>query len=109
MSEIKIDRSILDALANRLLNIDETKIAEGDILSVRKGNTKVALMDSLNRETADLGMNLWGAFNGVTHYTTHTKSSTDTYGNLLGGNMKFNTDALSFLTEVAERKGVALV
>ena len=109
MSEIKIDRSILDALANRLLNIDETKIAEGDILSVRMGNTKAALMDSLNKETADLGMNLWGAFNGVTHYTTHTKSSTDTYGNLLGGNMKFNTDALSFLTEVAESKGVALV
>ena len=109
MAEIKIDRSILDALANRLLNIDETKIAEGDILSVRKGNTKVALMDSLNRETADLGMNLWGAFNGVTHYTTHTKSSTDTYGNLLGGNMKFNSDALSFLTNVAESKGVVLV
>jgi hypothetical protein len=109
MSEIKIDRSILDALANRLLKIDETKIAEGDILSARMGNTKVALMDSLNKETADLGMNLWGAFNGVTHYTTHTKKSTDTYGNLLGGNMKFNSDALSFLTEVAESKGVALV
>jgi hypothetical protein len=109
MSEIKIDRGILDALANRLLNIDETKVAEGDILSVRKGNTKVAFMDSLNKETADLGMNLWGAFNGITHYTTHTKSSTDTYGNLLGGNMKFNSDGLSFLMEVAERKGVALV
>jgi len=109
MAEVKIDRSILDALANRLLKIDETKISEGDILSVRMGNTKAALMDSLNKETADLGMNLWGAFNGVTHYTTHTKSSTDTYGNLLGGNMKFNSDALSFLTDVAEKQGLVLV
>jgi hypothetical protein len=108
MSEIKIDRGILDALANRLLKIDETKIKEGDVLSSRMGNTKNALMDSLNKETADLGMTLWGAFNGVTHYTTHIKSSTDTYGNLLGGNMKFNTDAFSFLMEVAESKGFAL-
>lgn len=108
MADIKIDRGLLDSIANRLLKIDETKIGKEDLLSTRMANTKIALMESFNKETADLGMNLWGAFNGITHYTTHSKSSTDTYGNLLGGNYKFNQDGLKFLFEVAESKGVVL-
>jgi hypothetical protein len=108
MSEIKIDRSILDALANRLLNIDEKKIKEGDILSSVTARNKISLMDSLNKETSDLGMNLWGVFNGITHYTTHSKTSTDTYGNLLGGNMKFNQQGLDLCVEVAQKQGIIL-
>ncbi len=108
MSEIKIDRSILDALANRLLNIDEKKIKEGDILSSVTARNKISLMDSLNKETSDLGMNLWGVFNGITHYTTHSKTSTDTYGNLLGGNMKFNQQGLDLCMEVAQKQGIIL-
>jgi len=108
MSEIKIDRSILDALANRLLNIDEKKIKEGDILSSVTARNKISLMDSLNKETSDLGMNLWGVFNGITHYTTHSKTSPDTYGNLLGGNMKFNQQGLDLCMEVAQKQGIIL-
>lgn len=108
MSEIKIDRGILDALANRLLNIDETKVKEGDILKPVTARNKISLMESFEKETSDLGMNLWGAFNGITHYTTHSKTSTDTYGNLLGGNMKFNEQGFALCMQVAEKKGVVL-
>lgn len=109
MSQIKIDAKILDSLANRLLNIDETKMKEGDILHPVTGRNKANLMDSLLKETSDLGMNLFGAFNGITHYTTHTKKSTDAYGNLLGGNMKFNEQGLLICSEIAEEKGMVLI
>ena len=109
MSQIKIDAKILDSLANRLLNIDETKMKEGDILHPVTGRNKANLMDSLIKETSDLGMTLFGAFNGITHYSTHTKKSTDAYGNILGGNMKFNEQGLLICSEIAEEKGVILI
>ena len=109
MSQIKIDAKILDSLANRLLNINETKMKEGDILHPVTGRNKANLMDSLIKETSDLGMTLFGAFNGITHYSTHTKKSTDAYGNILGGNMKFNEQGLLICSEIAEEKGVILI
>ena len=109
MSQIKIDAKILDSLANRLLNIDETKMKEGDILHPVTGRNKANLMDSLLKETSDLGMTLFGAFNGITHYSTHTKKSTDAYGNILGGNMKFNEQGLLICSQIAEEKGMVLI
>jgi len=109
MSQIKIDAKILDSLANRLLKIDETKMKEGDILHPVTGRNKANLMDSLLKETSDLGMTLFGAFNGITHYCTHTKKSTDAYGNILGGNMKFNEQGLLICSEIAEEKGMILI
>jgi len=109
MSQIKIDAKILDSLANRLLKIDETKMKEGDILHPVTGRNKANLMDSLLKETSDLGMTLFGAFNGITHYSTHTKKSTDAYGNILGGNMKFNEQGLLICSEIAEEKGMVLI
>jgi hypothetical protein len=54
-------------------------------------------------------MTLFGAFNGITHYSTHTKKSTDAYGNILGGNMKFNEQGLLICNEIAQEKGFVLV
>jgi hypothetical protein len=109
MDTIKIDSKILDSLANRLLNIDETKMKEGDILHPVTGRNKEALMNSFIKETSDLGMTLFGAFNGITHYSTHVKKSTDAYGNLLGGNMKFNEQGLAICIDIAKEKGLVLV
>jgi hypothetical protein len=109
MDTIKIDLKILDSLANRLLNIDETKMKEGDILHPVTGRNKEALMNSFIKETSDLGMTLFGAFNGITHYSTHVKKSTDAYGNLLGGNMKFNEQGLAICNDIAKEQGIVLV
>jgi len=100
LSEIEIDHSILDALANRLLNIDE-KLLKENILPSSTGRRKADLMESFTRETNDLGMNLFGAFNGITHFTTHKKFSTDAYGNILGGNMKITDDGFRLVNEYA--------
>lgn len=109
MDTITIDAKILDSLANRLLNIDEKAVTEGELLHPVTGRNKEALMTSLFKETNELGLTLFGAFNGVTHYTTHTKKSTDAYGNILGGNMKFNEQALLICNEIAQEKGLVLV
>lgn len=109
MSTIKIDSKILDSLANRLLNIDETMIKENDYLHPVTGRNKEALMNSLFKETGELGMNLFGAFNGITHYSTHKKKSTDAYGNILGGNMKFNQQGLAICNDIAKEQGLVLV
>ena len=101
LSEIKIDAKILDSLANRLLNIDEKAIAKDELLPTATVNRKGELMNSLIIETKDLGMNLFGAFNGMTHYTTHVKKSTDIYGNLLGGNQKFTDDGFKVIQKMA--------
>jgi hypothetical protein len=58
-------------------------------------------MESFTRETNDLGMNLFGAFNGITHFTTHKKFSTDAYGNILGGNQKITDDGFRLVNELA--------
>jgi len=100
LSEIEIDHTILDAIANRLLNIDE-KILKGELLPSSTGRRKADLMESFTKETSDLGMNLFGAFNGVTHFTTHKKFSTDAYGNILGGNQKITDDAFKICNEYA--------
>jgi hypothetical protein len=100
LSEIQIDQAILDSLANRLLNIDE-KLLKENILPSSTGKRKADLMESFTRETNDLGMNLFGAFNGVTHFTTHKKFSTDAYGNILGGNQKITDDAFKLVNEYA--------
>lgn len=100
LSEIKIDQTILDAIANRLLNIDE-KMLKGELLPPSTGKRKADLMESFTKETSDLGMNLFGAFNGVTHFTTHKKFSTDAYGNILGGNQKITDDAFKICNEYA--------
>ena len=100
LSEIKIDEKILDGLANRLLNIDE-KLLKENILPTSTGRRKADLMESFTRETNDLGMNLFGAFNGVTHFTTHKKFSTDAYGNILGGNQKITDDAFKMINDLA--------
>jgi hypothetical protein len=100
LSEIEIDHKILDAIANRLLNIDE-KLLKGELLPSSTGRRKADLMESFTKETSDLGMNLFGAFNGVTHFTTHKKFSTDAYGNILGGNQKITDDAFKICNEYA--------
>jgi hypothetical protein len=100
LSEIKIDEKILDGLANRLLNIDE-KLLKDNILPSSTGRRKADLMESFTKETNDLGMNLFGAFNGITHFTTHKKFSTDAYGNILGGNQKITDDAFKLINDLA--------
>ena len=102
LREIEIDHTILSALANRLLGLDE-KIDLGKV----KRDAQSALMASMVKETNDLGMNLFGFWNGATHFTTHDskkQTNEDVFGNMLGVNATFNAKALDIATEFAVKE-----
>lgn len=85
-AQVKISPALIEKATRYLLEIkQEDKLTQ---LSSRKQNQYLALTSSLQRETKDLGMNLWGLFNGVTHYTTHKlekkEAEKNVFGNVIG-------------------------
>lgn len=100
LREIKIDKKIIEALAIRLFEVENLL----DV-SPRKEEQIEDFFESVEQETADLGNNFWGLFNGVTHYTTHKASNrTPTLGNLWGTPGKMNQKALKFGEELLQAK-----
>ena len=106
MSNITVSESGILSLTDKMFDIDRDKIERGEEeLSTRKKNQLNDFQDSLDRELTDLGSNLWGVFNAVTHYTTHTRgqggathSDSNSHLNVVGSNANFNTKAKKILT-----------
>ena len=91
--EIKISRSVVRELVAELMEVeDATNISQ------RKKNQIDDLMDSIDTEMRDLGNNMWGLFNGVTHYTTHkvNPKNGNVMGNTFGKQGQFNNDVYEF-------------
>ena len=66
-------------------------------ISSRKENIKDRFLESINRETADLGNNLFGLFNGATHYTSHVLNQKNpVFGNPFGHANTLNRKALEY-------------
>jgi hypothetical protein len=106
MSNIQVSESGILSLTDKLFDIDREKIDSGEEeLSTRKQNQLNDFQDSLDTELSDLGSNLWGVFNAVTHYTTHTRGkngatyeASNSHLNVVGSNANFNTKAKRILT-----------
>jgi hypothetical protein len=96
-ADVHIDEEIKNALIARLVNMtDEEKLGNAE-LSSRKKNLILDIDHSILTECNALGDNLFGLFNGVTHYTTHTrKSKEEVFCNALGGGAKLNDTAFEF-------------
>jgi hypothetical protein len=89
-----------DEFANHVLGLES-----GEEISKRMENNKERLLESINRETSELGTNLFGLFNGVTHYTTHTlKQKSPIFGNPFGHAENLNRRAFEYCTEEATHK-----
>jgi hypothetical protein len=92
-SKVKIDHKIITALSERLFRMENGQ----EEVSARKANLLEEFNRSITQECADLGNNLHGLFNGVTHYTTHVqKTNEKVFGNIVGQAAKMNTRAFSF-------------
>jgi hypothetical protein len=66
-------------------------------MSTRKQNIVNDLWKSIDKETLALGDNLFGLFNGITHYATHIRQSKETtFGNALGSLARINNEAFAF-------------
>ena len=107
MSKVKIDTSIIESLTDRLFDVDREAITKEEIeLSTQKVNQIESFNDSIEGEMSDLGSNLWGYFNAVTHYTTHSRGSNgknyesnNSFGNVVGSNANFNKKADGIITK----------
>lgn len=99
MSKVKIDKGLITSLTDRLFDVDrKLLVKEGNDISSRKQNQLDGFKGSLEKEMTDLGSNLWGFFNAVTHYTTHVKGGeftdkNNSFGNVVGSNANFNKKA----------------
>lgn len=96
MINYKIDPHIKNLAIDYVLKISEEDRLDESI-STRKANQLEALNLSIWSEMSDLGHNLWGLFNGVTKYTTHTlKQKNPAFGNIFGTAADINNRAYNF-------------
>ena len=90
MAKIHVDKGLIESLTNRIFEVDHTQE-----LSTNKTNKIELFKNSIESEMTDLGSNMWGFFNAVTHYSTHTIKQKDaTFGNVFGTSAEFNKRAL---------------
>lgn len=100
--KIKIDKSIREALVQRLTNMSlEEKLGTAE-LSSRKKNIIEKINSSIDRECQDLGDNAFGLFNGITHYTTHFKptKNKDIWATPFGSVNDMNQTAFNYCNDL---------
>ena len=67
-----LTKQLADKMVNAVLGNDRSmSIAEQAKLSTRSINMMDTLYANIERETSEVGNNVWGLFNGLTRYTTH--------------------------------------
>lgn len=86
MQNTKISLSDKTNFMKYVLNVEELK-----------GRNFEKLEKSITRETAELGQNIFGLFNGGTYFSTHEKQQKNkVFGNVFGGAANFNKRAFNF-------------
>lgn len=95
--------TIYEAIAEVInIHVQET-------ISTRKKNLYQQATASIHRECFDLGKNVWGLFNGFTHFTTHVKKAKEkTFGNALGSMADINDKAYHYCRSIARLDGISL-
>ena len=96
-----IDFEIVDQdkenLVNAIAEVSPQEREDKELISTRKSNIIRDIHESIKIETSDLGNNLFGLFNGITHYTTHTRKQKEkSFCNAIGTNADINAKALTF-------------
>ncbi|GAB2614018.1 DUF932 domain-containing protein [Belliella aquatica] len=92
--EIDVDPILVEMMIERVLNIE---LGNEDSIGTRKKNKIESLSNSLKKETGDIGNNLMGLFQGVTHFTTHVYSQKEkVFGNIFGTVAELNNRAFGF-------------
>jgi hypothetical protein len=96
LGNIKFTEEMREKMIKFVLNVPEISDKE---LSKRKENQMSILRDSILTETKELGENLWGAFNGITHFTTHKIDSRNpVFGNVFGSVADINTRGMEYVS-----------
>lgn len=94
-SKISFSKKLQIQAVNYILGINYKTDSHGnvsydkDIYKI-KLNKQLEIIKCINKESAILGDNLWGFFNGITYYNTHVKKDYSRNFNLFGLSNKIN-------------------
>ena len=107
LSLVPMTNDMVKELVNKLLQNEQPTVAkrELDNKSLMKNqmtNKERLFRESIVKETAALGNNLWGLFNGVTHYATHHIKS-NSFLNSNGASLEFNQKGLDICLDLFNR------
>ena len=75
-SKVEISQEIRDSLVARMANLSREERLGHEEISTRKKNIIACIDNSLDTEMEATGFNLFGLFNGLTHYTSHVMKNT---------------------------------
>jgi hypothetical protein len=100
--DIDISQELREMMIERVLNIDLGKV---ESMPTKTNNKIKEILYSINQESKDIGENLLGLFQGITHYTTHVQNQKEkSFGNLTGSGYAYNNRA--FFAGVAIEEGI---
>lgn len=99
MSKIEVTKNNIDDLCDKIIGVSEKEKKDRSLISTRRNNMLLQLRESVNQETKELGSNLWGVFNGATHYTTHVMTTEKSFGNVFGNASRVNDKAFKACIE----------
>jgi hypothetical protein len=101
-----LTKGLADKLVKEILGCDKlfTSIEERTKLSTRSINLMDTLYQDIETETNIVGENLWGLFNGITRFTTHSTTTKKSNENkdkhlILGSGYVKNLKAFNFLLD----------
>jgi signal transduction histidine kinase len=75
-AKVEVSREIHDSLVARIANLSREERLGREEISTRKRNIITSIEASLKTEMEATGFNLFGLFNGLTHYTSHVMKNT---------------------------------
>lgn len=98
--QVKLDPAARQLASDYVMQISKEDRLD-DSVSTRKLNLLADMNNDINGEMADLGENVWGWFQGVTKFTTHTlNSKSKIFGNVFGSPANYNERAYKMALEL---------
>ena len=93
-----------ELLVHSIVDLTAIETQDRENISTRKQNIISDIHKSIEIETKALGNNLFGLFNGVTHYTTHTRKQKEpVFCNAFGTVADINNKAFSYCETLINR------
>ena len=101
LSAKKVNHELVEDLLLYLLHSDKIDASYSKKKEILQSDAALNLLRCIEKETADLGHNAFGLFNGVTWYTTHAmRRNKDNFGNTSGLAQELNAKALEFCLQL---------
>lgn len=104
----------LNQIVQTIVGVDMSK-TQSEIVrehSARKLDTATKLVESMATEMGSKGRNLWGAWNGITHYTTHLANGTEESrekSKLIGSLQKVDDSILELMKSFIQKGSSVLI